>query len=71
MKIMNGFLMKMNEYEVTPGLWIGSKRGDLYRERQILVSKWAHGDESVKTRIKEITDELIEMHMPRKFKRKT
>jgi hypothetical protein len=52
-----------DKYEVAPGLWIGSKRGDLYRERQILISKWAKGDESVKTRIKEITDELIEMTM--------
>ncbi len=61
----------MNDpYEVASGLWIGSKRGDLYRERQVLISKLANGDESVKVRIKEITDELIEMAMPKPFKRK-
>jgi hypothetical protein len=61
----------MNDpYEVAPGLWIGSKRGDLYRERQVLISKLANGDDTVKVRIKEITDELIEMAMPKLFKRK-
>jgi hypothetical protein len=60
----------IDPYEVAPGLWIGSKRGDLYRERQVLLSKLANGDESVKVRVKEITDELIEMAMPKKFKRK-
>jgi hypothetical protein len=61
----------MNDpYEVAPGLWIGSKRGDLYRERQVLLSKLGNGDESVKVRIKEITDELIEITMPKPFKRK-
>jgi hypothetical protein len=53
-------------YEVAPGLWIGSRRGDLYRERQKLVSKLANGDNTVKDRIKEITDELIEMAMARR-----
>lgn len=63
--------VRMNDpYEVAPGLWIGSKRGDLYRERQVLLSKLGNGDESVKVRIKEITDELIEITMPKPFKRK-
>lgn len=52
-----------NKYEVVPGLWIGSEVGDLYRERQILMSKLASGDDTVKKRIKEITDELIEIKM--------
>jgi hypothetical protein len=55
-------------YEVAPGLWIGSKRGDLYRERQKLLSRFGNGDDSVKRRIKEITDELIEMSMPKTSK---
>ena len=59
-----------DKYEVVPGLWIGSKNGDLQRERQILMSKLANGDDSTKTRIKEITDELIQMRMSRTFKRK-
>jgi len=57
-------------YEVVPGLWIGSKRGDLYRERQILMSKLVNGDIATKSRIKEITDELTEMSMPRTMKGK-
>jgi hypothetical protein len=59
-----------DKYEVVPGLWIGSKNGDLHRERQILMSKFANGDDSVKNRIKEITDELIQMRTARTFKRK-
>ena len=59
-----------DKYEVAPGLWIGSKNGDLQRERQILMSKLANGDDSAKTRIKEITDELIQMRTARTFKRK-
>lgn len=58
-----------DKYEVAPGLWIGSKNGDLQRERQILISKLTNGDDSAKTRIKEITDELIRMRMSRTFKR--
>ena len=73
MKTKNGSLKtKMNDkYEVVPGLWIGSKNGDLQRERQILMSKFANGDDSVKTRIKEITDELIQTRTARTFKRKS
>lgn len=52
-----------NKYEVVPGLWIGSEIGDLYRERQILMSKLVSGDNTAKKRIKEITDQLIEMKM--------
>jgi hypothetical protein len=61
-----------DKYEVAPGLWIGSKKGDLQRERQILISKWIEGDTESKNRIFEITNELIEMHssIPFKGKRK-
>jgi hypothetical protein len=59
-----------DKYEVAPGLWIGSKNGDLQRERQILISKLTNGDDSAKTRIKEITDELIQMRTAKTFKRK-
>ena len=55
--------VKQNKYEVVPGLWIGSEIGDLYRERQILMSKLISGDDTAKKRIKEITDKLIEMKM--------
>lgn len=58
-----------DKYEVVPGLWIGSKKGDLQRERQILISKWIEGDTESKNRIFEITNELIEMHSSRSFKR--
>lgn len=57
--------MKTDKYEVAPGLWIGSEVGDLYRERQILMSKLVSGDDTVKARIKEITDRLIEIKMSR------
>lgn len=61
-----------DKYEVAPGLWIGSKKGDLQRERQILISKWIEGDAESKDRIFEITNELIEMQtsVPFKGKRK-
>lgn len=55
----------IDKYEVVPGLWIGSEIGDLYRERQILMSKLASGDDSSKKRIKEITDRLIEIKTSR------
>lgn len=55
----------MSKYEVLPGLWIGSEIGDLYRERQILMTKLASGDESVKARIKEITDKIINLKLHR------
>ena len=60
----------MNDsYQVVPGLWIGSRRGDLYRERQILMSKIGTADDkTAKIRIKEITDELIQMTMSKPFK---
>lgn len=58
-----------DKYEVVPGLWIGSKKGDLQRERQILISKWVEGDTETKNRIFEITNELIEMNTSRSFKR--
>lgn len=57
-------------YEVVPGLWIGSKEGDLQRERQKLMSKWLDGDQDAKDRIFEITNELIEMRMGKFGKRK-
>jgi len=57
-------------YEVATGLWIGSRRGDLYRERKALISKLVNGDVTVKCRIKEITDELLKMSMPRTTKGK-
>lgn len=60
----------MSKYEVAPGLWIGSELGDLYRERKILMSKLISGDETAKHRIKEITDRIIEMRMPKRLKRK-
>lgn len=55
--------MNNNEYEVAPGLWIGSKEGDLQRERQKLISKWIEGDQESKSRIFEITNELIRLRM--------
>lgn len=57
-------------YEVAPGLWVGSKRDDLTRERKKLISKWVEGDQESKDRIFEITNELIEMSMSRKMKGK-
>lgn len=55
--------VERDPYEVVPGLWIGSKEGDLQRERQKLISKWIEGDQESKDRIFEITNELIEMRM--------
>jgi hypothetical protein len=50
-----------NPYEVVPRLWIGSKEGDLVRERKKLISKWIEGDQKSKDRIFEITNQLIEI----------
>lgn len=55
--------MSNDPYEVAPGLWIGSKKGELQRERQKLISKWIEGDQESRKRIFEITNELIEMRM--------
>lgn len=72
MKIKNGSAkttMKMNDpYQVVPGLWIGSKQDDLARERKKLMSRMLDGDVKAKQRIFDITNELIEMRMPRPFK---
>lgn len=62
--------MSNDPYEVTPCLWIGSKEGDLARERKKLISKWVEGDQKSKNRIFEITNELIEMRMGKFGKRK-
>ena len=62
--------MLSDPYEVLPGLWIGSKEGDLVRERKKLISKWIEGDKESKDRIFEITNELIEMRMGKFGKRK-
>ena len=49
------------QYEVANGLWIGSKFGDLRRERENLMKKLVHdNDDSVKPRIREITLELTD-----------
>jgi hypothetical protein len=47
--------------------WLKTRRF-IYRERQKLLSRLVNGDDSVKRRIKEITDELIEMSMPKNGK---
>jgi len=57
-----------DQYQVVPGLWIGSKQDDLSRERKKLMSRMLDGDAKAKQRIFDITNELIEMRMPRPFK---
>lgn len=60
----------MNDpYQLAPGLWVGSKEGDLQRERQKLISKLLEGDSEAKKKILDITNELIEMRMSVPFKR--
>jgi hypothetical protein len=63
-------VLKMTEekqYEVANGLWIGSKFGDLRREREKLMKKLVHeNDISVKPRIREITLEMTEYLSNRK-----
>jgi hypothetical protein len=47
------------QYEVANGLWIGSRFGDLRRERASLMKKLVHeNDPSVKPRIRELTLEI-------------
>ena len=60
--------MTSDPYQVVPGLWIGSKQDDLARERKKLMSSMLDGDAKAKQRIFDITNELIEMRMPRPFK---
>lgn len=45
-------------YEVANGIWVGSKFGDLRRERAALMKKLVHGEDSVKPRIRELTLEI-------------
>lgn len=59
-----------SQYEVATGLWIGSKRGDLLRERKVLISRMIKGDITVKNRILEINNELTAMLASAHFKRK-
>jgi hypothetical protein len=55
------------QYEVANGLWIGSKFGDLRREREKLMRKLIQdNDASVKPRIREITLEMTEYLSSRK-----
>lgn len=49
-------------YEVANGLWIGTKYGDLRRERAALIKKLVSGDNSVKYRLYELILE-IEDHL--------
>lgn len=49
------------DYQVVNGLWIGSKYGDLRRERASLMKKLIHEhDETVKPRIRELTQLIYE-----------
>jgi hypothetical protein len=51
--------MDEKQYEVANGLWIGSKFGDLRRERAALMKRLVHSnDASVKPRIRELTLEI-------------
>jgi ligand-binding sensor domain-containing protein len=63
-------VLKMTEekqYEVANGLWIGSKFGDLRREREKLMKKLVQdNDASVKPRIRELTLEMTEYLSSRK-----
>ena len=46
-------------YEVANGLWIGSKFGDLRRERAALMKRLvADNDTSIRPRIRELTSEI-------------
>lgn len=47
------------DYEVTNGLWIGSKYGDLRRERAKLMKQLIHGEDSaVKDKIRNLNYEI-------------
>jgi hypothetical protein len=47
------------DYEVTNGLWIGSKYGDLRRERAKLMKQLIHDeDTSVKDKIRNLTAQI-------------
>lgn len=49
------------KYEVANGLWLGSKYGDLRRERASLMKRMIHdGDDTVKPRIRELTQLIYE-----------
>jgi hypothetical protein len=57
-------------YEVANGLWVGSKFGDLRRERSSLMKRLLHeNDETVKPRIRELTHEIQESLSGKKFKK--
>lgn len=46
-----------DKYKVAPGLFVGSREGDIDREIKVLVGKLINGDESAKPKIRRLQDE--------------
>jgi hypothetical protein len=64
--------LRVEKYEVAPGLFIGSEIGDINRVIKTLMKKWVEeGDEDAFRKIKYFQDKRMELLMPKKFMRET
>jgi hypothetical protein len=60
----------MKEYEVAPGLYIGSEIGDINRVIKTLMKKWVEeGDEDAFRKIKYFQDKRMELLMAKVYER--
>ena len=55
----------MSEYEILPGLWVGSEIGDINREIKGLVKRLVEGDERVLPEITRLSREKEKLMMPK------
>ena len=62
--------MTKSKYEVTPGLWIGSEKGDIDREVKQLLAKRINGDWTTEDSVRfgTLTNRRMELMMPKRFK---
>jgi hypothetical protein len=64
--------MTKSKYEVVPGLWIGSEKGDIDREIKQLLAKRIDGDWTTEdsVRFSTLTNRRMELMMPIRFRQK-
>jgi hypothetical protein len=59
----------MSEYEILPGLWVGSEIGDINREIKRLVKRLVEGDERVLPEITRLSREKEKLMMSKRLRR--
>lgn len=60
-----------SKYEVVPGLWIGSEKGDIDREIKQLMAKRIDGDWNIEdsVRFSTLTQRRMHLMIPKRFRR--